>query len=71
MHTAQTKEDKECQLDETRLKGLFTNIFFYRTNLIFWIVMGTKLKSKIFEFGAFGDPSDQNKLYHTPLLSNI
>ena len=26
MHTAQTKEDKECQLDETRLKGLFTNI---------------------------------------------
>ena len=33
--------------------------------------LGTKLKPKSFEFGAFMDPSGQNQLYHTPLLSKI
>ena len=33
--------------------------------------LGTKLKPKNCEFGSFIDPSDQNELYHTPLLSKI
>ena len=33
--------------------------------------LGTKLKFNIFEFTAFIDTSDQNQLYHTPLLSKI
>ena len=33
--------------------------------------LGTKLKPKNCEFGSFIDPSDQNQLYHTPLLSKI
>ena len=33
--------------------------------------LGTKLKPKFIEFGAFIDPSGQNQLYHTPLLFKI
>ena len=33
--------------------------------------LGTKWKPKNFEFLAFIDPSGQNQLYHTPLLSKI
>ena len=33
--------------------------------------LGTKLKPNFLEFGAFIDPSGQNQLYHTPLLSKI
>ena len=33
--------------------------------------LGTKWKPKLFEFWSFIDPSGQNQLYHTPLLSKI
>ena len=33
--------------------------------------LGTKFKTKNFDFGAFIEPSGQNQLYHTPLLSKI
>ena len=65
------KGRQRMPIGRNEIKGIVHQYFFYRSNLIFWMVMGTKLKPKIFEFGAFGDPSDQNKLYHTPLLSNI
>ena len=32
---------------------------------------GIKSRTKIFKFLGFIDPSDQNELYHTPLLSKI
>jgi len=33
--------------------------------------LGTKFETKIFKFRWFLGPSDQNELYHTPLLSKI
>ena len=33
--------------------------------------LGTNFESKIFKFRGFLGPSDQNELYHTPLLSKI
>ena len=33
--------------------------------------LGTKFETKIFKFQWFLGPSDQNELYHTPLLSKI
>ena len=33
--------------------------------------LGTKFETKIFKFWWFLGPSDQNELYHTPLLSKI
>ena len=68
------------------LKGILHQKNFYRLNLIFWIVMGcaskpqvrraskplgTNFETKIFKFRWFLGPSDQNELYHTPLLSKI
>ena len=35
------------------------------------VVPGDKMKPKNVEFWAFIDPSGQNQLYHTPLLSKI
>ena len=32
---------------------------------------GTNVETKIFSFGCFFGPSDQNELHHTPLLSKI
>ena len=43
------------------VKGIVHN-FFYRSNLIFWIVMGCGIA----DFG-----SGQNQLYHNPLLFKI
>ena len=97
----------------SKLKGILHQKFFYRLNLIFWIVMGcgiarlitrdlegqreminhwsvlsvllpletpwccaskplgTNFETKIFKFWWFLGPSDQNELYHTPLISKI
>ena len=34
-------------------------------------VSGDKIETKIFKLGCFLDSSDQNELYHTPLLSKM
>ena len=33
--------------------------------------LGTNFLTKMFKFRGFINPSDQNELYHTPLLSKI
>ena len=63
------------------LKGLFTKIVFQfcsrgtASRGPMWRreskPLGTKLKPKFFEFGAFIDPIDQNQLCHTPWLFKI